>query len=126
MEDAMRTNQTPYRKSKKIALHICIFCVKRNPLYVRIFGGHQHILNAEEYNITNFKKKKLAIRKSQYLSLGGRQTLSNAVLDSLPTYVLEKLDKLRRDFLWFGNKERKGYYLVNLKCSYLSSQWSWS
>ncbi|XP_049352129.1 uncharacterized protein LOC125816557 [Solanum verrucosum] len=68
-------------------------------------------------------EKKLAIWKSQYLSLGGRQTLINAVLDSLPTYVmslfplpakvLEKLDKLRRDFLWFGNKERKGYYLVN-------------
>ncbi|KAG5611839.1 hypothetical protein H5410_023120 [Solanum commersonii] len=30
MEDAMRTNQTPYRKSKKIALHICIFGVNRN------------------------------------------------------------------------------------------------
>ena len=27
--------------------------------------------------------------------------------------MLEKLDKLRRDVLWFGNKERKGYYLVN-------------
>jgi len=65
----------------------------------------------------------LAKLKSQYLSLGCKQTLINAVLDSLPTYVmslfplpakvLEKLDKLRRDFLWFGNKERKGYYLVN-------------
>ncbi|WMV18075.1 hypothetical protein MTR67_011460 [Solanum verrucosum] len=30
MEDAMRTNQTPYRKLKKIVLHICIFGVNRN------------------------------------------------------------------------------------------------
>ncbi|KAG5587659.1 hypothetical protein H5410_048093, partial [Solanum commersonii] len=29
MEDAMRTNQTPYRKSKKITLHICICGVNK-------------------------------------------------------------------------------------------------
>lgn len=44
------------------------------------------------------------------------------MLDSLPTYVmslfplppkvLKKLDKLRRDFLWHGCKEIKGYNLV--------------
>ncbi|KAG5626108.1 hypothetical protein H5410_011326 [Solanum commersonii] len=39
-------------------------------------------------------EKKLAIWKSQIL-------------------VLEKFNKPRRDFLWFGNKERKGYYLVS-------------
>ncbi|KAG5630766.1 hypothetical protein H5410_002483 [Solanum commersonii] len=26
------------------------------------------------------------------------------------------MDKLRRDFLWFGNKERKGYYLWLWRC----------
>ncbi|KAG5600121.1 hypothetical protein H5410_031491 [Solanum commersonii] len=54
-------------------------------------------------------QKKLAMWKSQYLSLGGRLILINVVLDSLPTYVIalflipsevvQKLDKLRRDFL---------------------------
>ncbi|WMV49892.1 hypothetical protein MTR67_043277 [Solanum verrucosum] len=57
-------------------------------------------------------EKKLAIWKSQYLSLGGRVTLINSILDSLPTYVMpffrttnrivEVLDALRRNFLWQG------------------------
>ncbi|XP_055815781.1 uncharacterized protein LOC129885509 [Solanum dulcamara] len=53
--------------------------------------------------------KRLSQWKAQYLSLGGRVTLINSVLDSLPTYVMslfpipssvaEKLDRLRIDFL---------------------------
>lgn len=49
-------------------------------------------------------------------------TLINSVLDSLPTIVMylspipseveERLQKLRRNFLWLGNKEGKGYHLV--------------
>uniref|UniRef100_A0A0V0HSZ9 Putative ovule protein n=1 Tax=Solanum chacoense TaxID=4108 RepID=A0A0V0HSZ9_SOLCH len=67
-------------------------------------------------------ERRLARWKAQYLSMGGRHTLINSVLDSLPTYVmslfplppkvLKKLDKLRRDFLWHGCKEIKGYNLV--------------
>ncbi|WMV19021.1 hypothetical protein MTR67_012406 [Solanum verrucosum] len=47
------------------------------------------------------------------------------VLDALPTYMLtlfpipagvvQRLDKLRRGFLWQGNKKRKGYHLVKWK-----------
>lgn len=58
-------------------------------------------------------EKKLASWKMQYLSLGGRITLINSVLDSIPTYFLSlfpipekvqrRLDQLRRDFLWEGN-----------------------
>jgi len=33
-------------------------------------------------------EKKLALWKSQYLSLGGRVTLINSVLDCLPTYIM--------------------------------------
>lgn len=68
-------------------------------------------------------ERKLTTWKAQYLSLGGRLILINSVLDSLPTYVMslfpiptkvvEKLDMLRRNFLWHGNKERKGYCLVD-------------
>lgn len=70
-------------------------------------------------------EKKLVRWKAQYLSKGGRLTLINAVLDALPTYMLtlfpipagvvQRLDKLRRDFFWQGNKKRKGYHLVKWK-----------
>ena len=70
--------------------------------------------------------------KAQYISLGGRVTLINSVLDSLPTYVMslfpmpsnveERLDKLRRDFLWKGNKEGKGLHLVKWQTAQLHKQ----
>nr|XP_009804761.1 PREDICTED: uncharacterized protein LOC104249929 [Nicotiana sylvestris] len=70
-------------------------------------------------------EKKLARWKSQYLSLGGRLTLINSDLDSLPTYMMslfpipagvtERLDRLRRSFLWQGNKEKKVVHLVKWK-----------
>lgn len=77
-------------------------------------------------------EKKLATWKTQYLSLGGRATLINSVLDALPTYVMslfpmpakveERLDKLRRDFLWWGNKEGKGIHLVKRQTAQLSKK----
>lgn len=58
-------------------------------------------------------EKKLVNWRSQYLSLGGRLILTNSALDAMPTYmmslfplprnVLEKLDSMRRNFLWQGN-----------------------
>lgn len=49
--------------------------------------------------------------------MGGRPTLINIVLDSLPTYyksflpisrkVLRKLDKIRRDFFYEGNNNTR-------------------
>ena len=60
-------------------------------------------------------EKKLTRWKSQYISFGGRVTLINSVLDALPTYmmsifpipngVIQRLDKIRRDFLWKGTQE---------------------
>lgn len=59
--------------------------------------------------------------------MGGRLTLINSTLDSIPTYlmssfpilnkVLKQLDKIRRDFLWQGNKGHN-YHLVKWsKCT---------
>jgi hypothetical protein len=55
-------------------------------------------------------------------SSGGRLTLVNACLSSLPSYFmslfmlcktfLEKMDKLRRRFFWHGKKLKRGYYMV--------------
>ncbi|KAG5630453.1 hypothetical protein H5410_002170 [Solanum commersonii] len=70
-------------------------------------------------------EKRLALWKSQYLSLGGRVVLINVVLNSLPTYVMclfpipsevvKILDKLRRDFFWQGSKIEKSFNLVKWK-----------
>lgn len=61
-------------------------------------------------NIVEKTESSLAQWKAQYLSLGGRVTLINSMLDSLPTYVMslfpipanvvKKLNRLRRDILW--------------------------
>ncbi|WMV56044.1 hypothetical protein MTR67_049429 [Solanum verrucosum] len=77
-------------------------------------------------------EKRLANWKANYLSLGGRVTLINSVLDALPTYVMslfplpakveERLDKLRRDFLWLGNKEGKKIHLVKWQTALLSKK----
>ena len=63
------------------------------------------------------------------MSFGGRVTLINSVLDSIPTYVMSlfpipdsvvnKLDRLRRNFLWKGNKERGRYYIVEWEVTQL-------
>lgn len=55
-------------------------------------------------------EKKVARWKTQYLSLGGRLTLINSVLDVLPTYmtslfsipprVIKRLDNIRKESLW--------------------------
>ncbi|WMV36832.1 hypothetical protein MTR67_030217 [Solanum verrucosum] len=67
-------------------------------------------------------ERKLTRWKSQYLSMGGRLTLIKSVMDTLPTYMMslfpipgnieKKINKLRRVFLWQGNKEKLGYNLV--------------
>ncbi|KAG5567883.1 hypothetical protein H5410_065101, partial [Solanum commersonii] len=69
-------------------------------------------------------EKRLVNWKSQYLSLGGRLTLINSVLDSMPTYmislfpisdgVIERLDALRRNFLSKGNSETTKFHLSKI------------
>ncbi|XXG72211.1 hypothetical protein AAC387_Pa07g1359 [Persea americana] len=71
--------------------------------------------------IANFERK-LSSWKKQYLSLGGRITLINSCLSNLPVYymslfrmpkmVIERLDCLRRDFLWEGQGNKKRLHLV--------------
>lgn len=67
-------------------------------------------------------EKKLSNWKSQYLSLGGRVVLIKAVLDTMPTYmmslfpipvnVIDRIDALRRNFLWEGNSDKTKIHLV--------------
>lgn len=64
----------------------------------------------------------------QYLSMGGRLTLINSTLDSIPTYTMSlfpmpikvprQLDKIRRNFLWEGNSKEHKFHLVKWsKCT---------
>lgn len=71
-------------------------------------------------------EKRLSNWKRQYLSLDGKIILVNSVLDALPTYVmslfpipskvLKRLDSLRRNFIWQGNKVKKANHLVKWEC----------
>ena len=55
-------------------------------------------------------RKRLALRKSQYISKGGRATLIKSTLSNLPTYFLSllhipktmilRLEQIQRNFLW--------------------------
>ena len=84
-------------------------------------GANNKALNIWD-GIIEKTEKRLALWKSQYLSLVDRVVLINAVLNSLPTYVmslfpipgevLKFLDKLRRDFLWQGSKIENSFNLV--------------
>jgi hypothetical protein len=63
--------------------------------------------------------------KRPYLSKGGRVTLIKNTLSNLPTYflslfsipidVVNRLEKLRRDFLWGDLDNEPKFYLVNWK-----------
>ncbi|GKV32332.1 hypothetical protein SLEP1_g40948 [Rubroshorea leprosula] len=70
-------------------------------------------------------KKKLTSWKGRHLSLGGRITLINSVLSSLPVFLMsvyllpkgtiKAIDKIRKSFLWGGEGERKRINWVSWK-----------
>ena len=67
--------------------------------------------------ISKFEKR-LSGWKAKTLSRGSRLTLVNSVLTSLPLYWMsfylspkwgcDRIDKCKRNFLWYGDKECKG------------------
>lgn len=68
---------------------------------------------------------KLATWKGRMLSIGGRLTLIKSSLSNLPLYfmslfpipkgVIEKINKITRQFLWSGNMEKRYLPLVSWK-----------
>ncbi|XP_039145636.1 uncharacterized protein LOC120282866 [Dioscorea cayenensis subsp. rotundata] len=100
-------------------------------------------------------KSRLSTWKSNYLSIGGRLTLLNSVLSSLPTFwmsmfclpkwVIKEIDRIRRDFLWSGpdmdiprcrlvawqaicrSKEQGGWGILNLSVFNMAllGKWRW-
>lgn len=82
-------------------------------------------------------EKILSMWKRQCLSLGGRITLIKATLSNLPIYymsifkmprlVLDKLDHLRRSFLWKGRSDKRKLHLMKwseaVKPKYAGGAW---
>ncbi|KAG5627774.1 hypothetical protein H5410_012992 [Solanum commersonii] len=81
-------------------------------------------------------EKKLTPWKQQYLSFGGRLTLINSVFDSIgnvsnvsdpmPASVVKNINKIRRQFLWEGNAERRKFHLVKWSISNLWNRGFWA
>ena len=97
--------------------------IERLPtVYLGMPLGAKHKAVSIWDDVLRKSERRLALWKSQYLFFGGRVTLINSVLDSLPTYVMslflipgkevKAIDSLRRNFLWRGNKNEKSYNLV--------------
>ncbi|GKV16979.1 hypothetical protein SLEP1_g27539 [Rubroshorea leprosula] len=103
-----------------------VMCCKKGALPIKYLGitvGGSCKRIAFWKPLVEIFERKLASWKGRYLSLGGRITLINSVLSSLPVfwmsmYVIPKgtiflLDKIRRKFLWGGSKGGKRINWVN-------------
>ncbi|GKV26644.1 hypothetical protein SLEP1_g35909 [Rubroshorea leprosula] len=95
-------------------------CCKEGELPFKYLGipvGGNHKRVAMWQPMVNSFKKKLTTWKGRFLSLGGRITLINSVLSSLPVFlmsvylipkgILYSIDKIRRSFLWGGGGEKR-------------------
>ena len=98
------------------------------------FSTH-YILGAPHKSVRAFDsiekrfRKRLASWKRQYISKGGRLTLIQSTLSSLPIYLLplfriprlicDRLENIQRNFLWGGeNLERRPHLIKwNIVCS---------
>ncbi|GKV11959.1 hypothetical protein SLEP1_g23168 [Rubroshorea leprosula] len=79
-------------------------------------GGNHRRITMWQPMVESFKRK-LESWKGRHLSFGGRITLINSVLSSLPIFlmsvylipkgILLAIDKIRRSFLWGGMGEKK-------------------
>ena len=68
-------------------------------------------------------ERKLSTWKANYLSIAGRVTLIKSVFSNLPVYyfspfkrlaaVIKRLERLQREFLWYGNSSQKKFHLVD-------------
>jgi hypothetical protein len=68
-------------------------------------------------------RNKLGPWQGRMLVMGGRVTLINTSLTSVPSYMLffyripqgvkEKMDIIRNGFLWDESEDKKRYHLVN-------------
>jgi hypothetical protein len=102
-----------------------IFGCKEGTLPFRYLGipMNTHKIRNQDWQLVETRfQKKLASWKSKLLSAGGRLVLINAVLSSLPMFmmsffripkgVLKKLDYYRSRFYWQSDEHKKKYRLI--------------
>ena len=107
------------------------------PQYTELFGCNQgafpirylgipihyrRLSNADWKRVEERFEKRLSSWKGKHLSTGGRLTLINSVLSSLPMYmmsffaipkgVLKKLDYFRSRFFWQSDEQKRKYRLA--------------
>ncbi|GLU02749.1 hypothetical protein SLE2022_199870 [Rubroshorea leprosula] len=105
------------RWSAKMAYQLCCKEGKLPFKYLGIPIGGNHRRKAMWQPMVESIRKKLASWKGRYLSMGGRITLINSVLSSLPVFlmsvyvipkgIIQSIDKLRKSFLWGGKGDER-------------------
>ena len=105
--------------------------------YLGLPLGASHMAMGVWDSIEERFRRRLATWKRQYISKGGRITLIQSTLSSLPIYFLSlfrmpkivcsRLEKIQRDFLWGGGNLERKPHLVDLKAICLKKkEWgSW-
>jgi hypothetical protein len=90
--------------------------------YLEIPIHFRKLRNAEWGKVEERFERRLGSWKGKHLSIGGRLTLTNSVLSSLPMYMMsffalpkgvqKKLDYFRSRFYWQGDEQKKKYRLA--------------
>jgi hypothetical protein len=90
--------------------------------YMGIPMHHMQLLNSEWHQIEECFEKRLSCWKAKHLSYGGRLTLINPMLSSLPIFmmsifeilkgIIKKLYYYRSWFYWQGDIDQKKYHLA--------------
>ncbi|WVZ62069.1 hypothetical protein U9M48_011857, partial [Paspalum notatum var. saurae] len=110
---------------ENIELYTELFGYKAGNFPINYLGipiHYRKLRNSDWVKVEERFEKKLSSWKGKHLSIGGRLTLINSVLTSLPMYmmsffsipkgVLKKLDYFRSRFFWQGDKNKKKYRLA--------------
>ncbi|WVZ90234.1 hypothetical protein U9M48_036551 [Paspalum notatum var. saurae] len=110
---------------ENIELYTELFGCKAGNFPINYLGipiHYRKLRNSDWVKVEKRFLKKLNSWKGKHLSIGGRLTLINSVLTSLPMYmmsffsipkgVLKKLDYFRSRFFWQGDENKKKYRLA--------------
>ncbi|KAJ1290602.1 hypothetical protein BS78_02G256700 [Paspalum vaginatum] len=110
---------------EELELYTKLFGCKAGNLPINYLGIPIHfrkLKNCDWAKVEERFEKRLSSWKGKHLSIGGRLTLINLVLSSLPMYmmsffslpkgVLKKLDYFRSRFFWQGDENKRKYRLA--------------
>jgi hypothetical protein len=103
--------------------------------YLGVPINKKRLKNSDWDSTEGKMRNKLGPWQGKMLVMGGRVTLINSSLTSVPLYMLsfyrmpigvkEKIDRIRNDFLWDETEGHKKYHLVNWQTVYAKRpRWS--